>query len=280
MAGPKPNVPIVTESSSYMNGVNLSFTTTTTITISAGQCKDSTNSNYILFQNPAVINVRVNGVNGLDVGVLAPNTFYAVFAIGDSGANNPNVTFAAGTSGNQPSVGGGGIFVPGAGLISLSAAAPVLPTGFDMFRRIGYILTNATAAPNTLVLKFLQEGHSVDRWMYYDAPIVCLAATAEAAFTPLNINVTNNSVPLTDTNVLFEATLHPNAPADFVALQPGSSTNATGYYARMSGDVAAVNHIGNMISPCSNVGGNPTINYVTDAASTVALDVVGYLDQL
>lgn len=276
----RPNVPIATESSTYLNGLNMSFTTTTTLTISAGQCKDSTGSNFILFQSPAVINVRVNGANGLDVGTLAANTFYAVYAIGDSQANNPNVSFAAGTSGNQPSVGGGGIFVAGAGLLSLSTTAPVLPTGFDMFRRIGFILTDATAAPNTLVLKFVQEGHSVDRWMYYDAPIVCVAAVAHAAFTALNINVTNKSVPLTGTNVLFDADLLPNAPADFVALQPGSSTNATGYYARMSGDVAAVHHFGDMICPCSNVGGNPTINFVTDAVSTVALNVVGYLDQL
>jgi hypothetical protein len=80
------------------------------------------------------------------------------------------------------------------------------------------------------------------------------------------------------TNVLFEANLLPNAAAEFVALQPGSSSNATGYYARMSGSVAAVHKFGDLICPCSLVAGNPTINYVTDAASTVALNVVGYLD--
>lgn len=279
-----PNNPPVNKGAYYMTGLQMAYATTTTLTIAAGQCRDSTNTNDINMTSAVTINVRNNGANGLDQGVLAPNTFYAVFAVGNSTANDASLAAAASqpTPPIQPpttiTASTGGLFAPAIGLISLSATAPALPSGYDMFRRVGYILTNGTAAPNTLILKFDQVGNNSQRWMYYDAPIVALAATAQAAFTALNINVTNNSVPAMATNVLFEADLDPAAAADFVALQPGSSTNATGYYARMSGDVMAVHHFGNMTVPCSLVAGNPTINYVTDAASTVALKVVGYLD--
>lgn len=281
-----PNNPPVNKGLYYVTGMQMAYVTTTTFTISAGQGRDSTNTNDINMTSAVTVNVRNNGANGLDQGVLAPSTFYYVYAVGSSTSNDVSLLAAASqpTPPIQPpttiTASTGGLFTPAVGLISLSATAPVLPAGYDMFRRVGTILTNGTAAPNTLILKFDQVGNNSQRWMYYDAPIVCLAATAAAAFTALNINVTNNSVPPMATNVLFEANLDPNAAGDFVALQPGSSTNATGYYARMSGDVATVHHIGNMTVPCSLVAGNPTINYVTDAASTVALNTVAYLDLL
>lgn len=264
----QPNYPITNAGTYYVIGAQMSpGTTTSLLNIAAGQCRDSTNINDIKVTAPVIVSIAVNGANGLDSGVIAANTFYSVYVIGNSTANDPSVVTDAS---------GGGFFQAAQGLLSLSSTAPALPTGYDMFRRIGYILTSA----GSVILKFDQVGNNSQRWMYYDAPIVCLAATAQAAFTALNINVTNNSVPSIATNVLFEANLLPNAAGEFVALQPASSTNATGYYARMSGSVGGVHKFGDLITPCSIVGGNPTINYVTDAASTVALNVVGYLDQL
>jgi hypothetical protein len=166
------------------------------------------------------------------------------------------------------------------GLLSLSATAPALPSGFDMFRRIGYVLTDNTGAPNTLLLKFVQDGNNSERWMWYDAPIVVKTAGAAAAFTALSLAP---AVPPLATMVTLEADLLPNAAAEFVALQPASSTNATGYYARMSGSVGAVHKFGDLTVPCSipvPAVPVPTINWVTDAASTVALNVVSYLDLL
>lgn len=62
------------------------------------------------------------GVNGLDTGSLVLDTFYHVYLIGDSsGANAP------------------------AGLFSLSATAPALPAGYDVFRRLSAMLTDGSA---------------------------------------------------------------------------------------------------------------------------------------
>jgi hypothetical protein len=282
-----PNIPRFNKGAYYLTGCQMTYLTTTTMSIAVGQARDSTNSNDINVTSAVTINVRNNGVNGLDQGTFAPNTFYGVYVIGNSNANDTTLLAAAvqPTPPIQPpttiTASTGGLFQPGQAILSANLTTPVLPVGYDMYRRVGYILSNATAAPNTLILKFDQVGNNSQRWFYYDAPIVCLAATAQAGFTALNINVTNNSVPTPlQSNVLFEATLLPNAAGNYVALQPGSSANATGYYARMSGDVAAVAHVGDMTVPFSTVAGNPTINYKTDAASTVALNVVGYLDLL
>lgn len=263
----QPNFPVTNAGQYYVNGMQMSpGTTTSLLSIATGQCRDSTNINDIKATATISISIAASGVNGLDTGAIAASTMYAVYVIGNSTANDPSVNTDAS---------GGGFFQPAQGLLSLSATTPLLPLGYDMFRRVGYILTTA----GSVIAKFDQVGNNSQRWMYYDAPVVAVAATAHAGFTALNINVTNVSVPNTATLVTFEATLVSNAANDFVALQPGSSSNATGYYARMSA-VAAQTQIGDLTCPCSLVAGNPTINFITDAVSTAALNVVAYLDLL
>lgn len=281
-----PQIPGVNKGLFYSTGCNMTFLTTTTFSITVGQFRDSTNTNDINVTSAVTVNVRNNGANGLDVGTLAPNTFYAVYVIGTSTANDTSLLAATvqPVPAIQPpttiTASTGGFFQPGLGLISLSRTNPVLPLGFDMFRRVGFILTDATAAPNTLILKFDQTGNNSLRWMWYDAPIAVKAAGAAAAFTALSLAP---AVPPIATTVMLEADLVPNAAGNFVALQPASSTNATGFYARLSGVVAAAHQIADMTVPCSipvPAVPVPTINWVTDAASTVALAVTAYLDLL
>lgn len=275
-----PNIPIVNLGETYLTGALLTFVTTTTITVTPGQGRDSTNTNDIVLRptitaaNAAVanplnlmidanapnqtLNVRANGANGLDTGVLAANTFYYVFIISSS-------IFTGDYNSDS--------YLPAATLISLSRTAPTLPANYDMFRRIGTILTNATAAPNTLLLSFTQTGRGKDREMWYDASINVLAAAAAAAFTAQSLAV---AVPPQATTVSIYADLLPNAPADFVELRPTGSTSVAGY-AKMSGDVAAVHHFDTIRCPCN---ATPSIDWITDAASTVALNVRSYVDEL
>lgn len=275
-----PNIPRFNKGNMYVNGMLLtSPATTSTLGISVGQCRDSTDTNDINMTSAVVINARLNGSNGLDQGTLAANTFYHVYAVGNSNSNDTTLLAAAvqPVPAIQPPTtiteSTGGFFTPAVGLLSLSATAPALPSGFDMFRRIGTVLTSATAAPNAVFLPFRQVGSSSERWMWYDAAISVLAATAAAAFTAQSLAV---AVPPLATQVTLQATLLPNAAGNFVALRPTGSASAAGY-AKMSGDVAAVSHIDDMTVPCN---ATPSIDWITDAASTVALAVTTYLDLL
>lgn len=66
------------------------------------------------------INALVNGANGLDTGALANNTWYYKFLIG-----KPDGTIA--------------------GLLSMSATAPAMPTGYTMVKRVGAVRTDGSA---------------------------------------------------------------------------------------------------------------------------------------
>jgi hypothetical protein len=247
-----PNIPIVNAGLLYVNGLQLDFLTTTTILVNAGAARDSTNINDIIIPAALTINVRNNGPLGLDTGVLAANTFYAVYAIGSS------------INTNDMSV-----------LISANLTTPTLPLNYDMYRRIGCIKSDGTAAPNTLILPFWQ----VQKQMWYDAPISVLAATAAAGFTAQSLAVAIPSV-VNQTRVTLQVDLLPNAAADFVEIRPTGSTAAAGNV-KMSGDVAAVHHFDQIDVVCALNTASPkalSIDWLTDAVSTVALTVAAYVD--
>lgn len=248
-----PNLPIVNLGNTYVNGLTLGWTDGTHLTISTGQARNSTDQNDIVMATAVTINTAVQGANGLDQGALGANTFYSVYVIGDS------------TAMDQTSPG----YVPSAGLLSLSATAPALPANYDMFRRIGTVLTSG----GSVLLAFRQLKAQAYRKMWYDASIQVLAATAAAAFTAQNISA---AVPPMATEVGFRANLLPNAAGNFVELRPTGSASAAGYV-QMSGDVGAVHHIDTISCPCN---ATPSIDWVTDAASTVALNVEWYLDPI
>jgi hypothetical protein len=263
-----PTYPMVNLGELYLNGLGISFIDTTHVGVNLGQARDHLNINDIVLPQNALlavglgasINTRFVGLNGLDTGVLAPNTFYYVYVIGDS-------------TGFQPS----------GALLSLSATQPTVPGGYpvggyDMYRRIGTVRTDATAAPGSLILAFLQDtaGTQTSRHFWYDVAIVVKVAGAAAAYTALGAGALSLAVPPISTDVYFQADLLPNAPGDLVRLRYTGAAGALGQ-AEMSGDVAAVHHFGNMVCPCN---ATPSIDWITDAASTVQLSVVGYIDRV
>lgn len=262
------STPITNARQAYINGLKLTWLTGTTMSVSAGRCGNSTNVNDISVGLPlnvaatqtgelpvaagtgaVTINTAGNGAAGLDTGAMANNTFYAVYAIGDSFGNNP-----------------------GSALISANLTSPLLPAGYDMSFRIGFIKSSGAAA----ILEFRQDGCGLDRWMWYDAPIATdVTAGSSATYAPVSCVA---SLPTaTPTMVNFYCAFTPTAGDDTLVLVPGTSTSTLGY-ATLSGSVAAVVKTGNLICP--------TDSPVTDAidykvtGSAVAISVSAYLDQL
>lgn len=227
-----------------IQGLRLAWTSATVITVGAGRARNSSNLNDIISTSTVTINAATQGAGGLDIGALANSTFYAVYAIGSS--------FSAAT----PSA-----------LISANLTQPLLPGDYDMYRRIGYVLTSGAAA----ILEFRQDGSGVDRWMWYDVAINELTAGAQAAYTAVNIAT---SVPATATQVRFDVALTPTGAADAVHLQPTGATGADGY-AILTGAVAGVVQRAPLVVPCN---ATPSIDY--KVTGTVTLNTAAYLDQL
>jgi hypothetical protein len=262
------STPITNARDYYINGLKLAYVSATTMTVTAGRCSNSTNVNDIsvgLALNVAAtqtgvepvtagtgtvtINTATNGAAGLDTGAMANNTFYAVYAIGDS--------FGV---------------MPGSAILSANLTSPLLPAGYDMSFRIGYIKSSGAAA----ILPFRQDGVGLDRWMWYDAPIAT-DITAGSSATYAAVDCTAGLPSNTPTMVRFYCVFTPTAADDTLVLAPGTSTSTLGY-ASASGDVAAVAVTTQLTCPTDSPKTDAIDYKVTGSA--VAISVQAYLDQL
>lgn len=295
MASNPVGTPMVNAGSLYMNGLGISpGATTSLITLAAGSCRDASNQDDIVLSTAVTINGAANGANGLDTGALGASTFYYVYVIASSLSASPEididtqVSTIGGTALNGTVLTRAVITTPTysvqnnlqpAGLISLSATAPTLPLGYDMYRRVGAVLTSGAS----VFLPFWQDNsyNGTNRKMWYDALISVKNAGAAAAFTAQSLATAVPAVALQAGNseVTLQCDLLPNAPADFVQFRPTGSASTNGH-AKMSGDVAAVHHFDQIDVVAAVSAGNASIDWMTDAASTVQLSVAAYVDKL
>lgn len=245
----QPNAPVYTPFTAFINGLGMAYTSTTSITIALGNCSDSTVINEIILAAPAVINTAAHGLNGLDTGAMANNTHYAVYVVADS-------------TDKQPS---------GALLSLATNAVPYLPFGYDMFRRVGYVLTNGAA----LLLEFTQRKGGLNRDLWYANAIATnITAGASATFAAVTASA---AVPAGAKEVFIEAVLTADAGATrTAALRAHSSTSTLGQVF-MSSPASTVT-TASLLCPCDASG---AIDYVvSNAAAAIALNVSGYVDAL
>lgn len=111
----------------HIDGLTLTYNSTTLLSIAAGQCADSTGAR-LLSLSAFTKTLQASGSwtagsgnNGLDTGARAASTWYHVFVISDSTGATVDVLF------------------------SLSATAPTMPSGYTLFRRVGSFYTTASA---------------------------------------------------------------------------------------------------------------------------------------
>lgn len=252
-----PNIPIVNLGNLYLSGMNLTYLTTTTFSVAAGQARNSTDVNDIVLDAAVTVNVRVQGANGIDIGTFAANAMYYVFVVGDSTQYNDTCA-----------------------IFSLSATAPNLPVGYDMFRRIGAIKGNGTAAPNTLILPFHQRGKGLDRTMYYMTPIATAIVAGNA--TVWTDVILTTFIPTTATSVIAQPELTSDAGGTRYALFAGSALTAVAvlavYEVIMTSPASVVTRQ-TLVVPATNTAGVMTCQYaVSSAAAALAVLVGGYID--
>ena len=124
----------------YISGLTLAFTSVSTVTIATGIGRDRVDKKDLVLAAPVVLNIAASGVNGLDTGVEAANTWYHAYVIGDSNGVNPTV-----------------------GILSTSQNTPTFPAGYDVARRIGSVRNSAASD----FLNFQSFGNGSDRSVQY-----------------------------------------------------------------------------------------------------------------
>jgi hypothetical protein len=240
------NIPVVNAAYLSVQNLQLAIASTTTITMAAGQARDSSNVNDIILSTGVTINAANNGINGLDTGSLGNATLYSIYVVGDSSGNS----------------------TPGA-VISTSATSPLMPVGYDMYRKIGYARTDGSAH----FLAGYWSGSANERTFVYDVPIAtAITAGASATYVAVTLATFVPSVQGTLANI--EVNWTANAAADTLALQPYGGVGDTVKY--IAGVAGATAHtlVREYVTSQLNAGA-PTINYKVSAAA-VAINVAGY----
>lgn len=256
----------------YTSGLSISPASTTLLSVAPGAARDSNNvidmvvglQNYFGIDNPALqvqnyqagllINSATTGVNALDTGTIAASTQYAIYLIGDS--RNYNTT--------------------GAVLSLTSNSAPIMPTGYDSYRLIGFIQTDGSS-------HFVYATHKPQNisglLTYFNSPAISVLSGGTAtSFTAIDLT-TNTAIPTTTLpNVIvnFLVVFTPAAIGDVVQFRPTGSS-ATGNLPTIVGAAAGIAQT-QYIQVIAGVGSSkPEIDYlVTSGSDAVTVSVASW----
>jgi len=178
--------------------------TNANVTVSADEIVLENGSNlYVTARNVSLtINSAATGANGLDTGTLAASTWYSQWVIW----NGTTV----------------------AGLLSLSATAPTMPSGYTHKARVGWIRTDGTAFKYPL--SFTQSGRSVTYKVAAGSnvtalPGIALGSQGTVGTTLVQVTGTPNLIP--PTACKMHAALYASNVAT-VQLSPNSNATVPG----------------------------------------------------
>ena len=235
----------------YANGLAISnnvATPDTKLDIAIGSILDSTGVYQISLDAAVTINAANTGLNGIDTGAFAASKVYAVFLIADP--------VSLQTSGC---------------MLSLSYTAPTMPTGYSVFKLIGYATTDSSVH---FLKGYWTAGNSTSRLFMYDAPLAT-PITAGAATTATAVVLTNLVPVVNNLPVWLYTAATPSAASRILSLTPG---NATGIAVKITSQVTSVVVTSNSLVLSQLVAGVATINYLWSAGGgdAVAIDVAGY----
>lgn len=229
-------VPTITLPFLYVNDLQVSYTSSTTLTVNSGQCRDSTNIYDLVLDTPIVLSTTIQGVGGLDTGTIAASTWYAVYVISDSLQYQPTTC-----------------------LFSLSGSIPTLPANYDIFRLVGWQRTNGSS--NFNIINTI--GNANERQSFWDTEVSVLSGGASTTFASVSLAT---AVPAIDnTSVIFDVSFTPATGGDSVFIRPtGSSATVV---AQLSSVVAAKSQIAQLTVLSKLATGVPSVDYKNSAAS-------------
>jgi len=245
----------------FIYQLNLSWLSNTTISISAGQCIDSSNTTNMINGAPITLDVAASGANGLDTGTFTfgPFNMYKIFLISDSTSVNPVATLAS-------------LYIYDGNL-----GPSVLPAGYDTYRLIGWI--NCTAS--NFIRTFRQTGIYNTRNYYYDQGHFVLNGGSSTGYFAIELGSIPRICPVYMGGVYIGAT-----PGNFLSIRATGSTG-TGPGGSVIFEICQAALIGVAINNkriiCGVTGINnvPSVQYlVSNASDTVSLIVNGFDDYI
>lgn len=269
------NVPIYNLGNLYIQGLGLVYSSTTAVSLSSGQARDSGNVNDIVLSSSVSVSISSNGANGLDTGTVAASTLYYVYVIASSNE-------VANT----------------AGILSLSASQPTLPYNYDIYRRVGAVAVDSSSH----IRKFVQVGGNKDRTILYDpgtgastAGVVIPSSGTGGSTTFVNLGVLTSLVPQLPIQCIFNCAFTPNSANNVLYLSPATIDNGTtatvGAMAEMSAAATGSAQVEVVRVPCAlpnstqrsalTIGAVVTVLYATTSASDAVVFLLnGYIDQV
>lgn len=183
-----------------LSGFVPEYVSGTTLNLNPGVCQDSTGVFTLELSAVALLDItNIGVVNGLDAGAAAIDTWYAVHVIADSAGVNPT-----------------------GGLLSLSDTAPILPAGYDIFRRAGWVF-NAT-----VLLEYWCQGEGTTKryTITDDSALTNILTLGNATvFTTLDASF---GIPPTSRYGTMACIYDPSNTAHFLDIRPLGSTIAFG----------------------------------------------------
>lgn len=233
-------------------GLDIAFFNTTNITLRSGLARNSADTFDINLSADQVINFATVGANGLDAGTIAANSWYAIHVIADSTGSHATK-----------------------GLASLSATAPTLPSGYDIFRRVAWIRTESGAAD---IINFAQNVYGNLREMTYidNASYVTLLSSGSATtFTGTSLAA---GMPSTSTSANVRFIFNPATAGNAFYFRPTGNTtsiaNCINKYSFGAGTGINFNGLAKIITNVSQ-----SIDYsVTEGTDTLSLIMYSYYD--
>lgn len=238
---------VVNNVGKYINDLAVAYATATTLTVGTGKCRDSTDQMEIEVASALTISSAAAGINGLDTGTIANNTWYAVHVIADSTLYNDV-----------------------AAMISTSSTAPTLPYGYSAFRQVGWALTNGSAQ----FLAWNQTGNQGTRKFQWATPISVLSAGAQTSFTAVSLA---GAVPGIAVPVKFNAAYTPNSATNTAQLRPtGSSVAEDSVPVILGAGVAAAQKFPPFEMLVLTSSGNASIDYLVQSSDALTLTVQGF----
>jgi len=220
-------------------------------------CRDVNDTFNISLSGKVTVDITSSGVNGLDTGAEAGNSWYYVYIIADSSKENAT-----------------------AGILAKFPTGPTMPSGYDKYRLIGQVFNDGSSN----FLAFEQVMHHLnqnERIYYYDSARANLRILNAGAATSFTSVLTSRHVPVfKDRWAIFVVEMDnshaSSAAADRVHLRTTNSTNATPVDAYGPG-VKAANYVCEVHMKC--VSGQ--IKYKVDNSNDDAyIFVKGYFDTI
>ena len=240
--------PVVYQGTPDIHGFNITWASNTTVTVSSGTCLDTNLINTFSTSVSTTLDISGRGLNALDDGTVAASTVYAVYLISSYlGAKST-------------------------GFIISKLSVPIFPAGYDMFRRVGWVVTDASSH----IINITQTGSDSVRTYAYDPAVSVLAGgTSNTPQTPVDLSM---AVPPIVTKVVFSAAYGGDSVGNGCNMQPLGSTNAS--YITLAVQQVTNTVFSQVVCMSGVVGGAAGVSYQCGAGAGVSLDVLSFEDYL